>query len=102
MKVKLEPTLSWEEAPDTIGVEELMKLLGIGKSQASKILKRNDFPRIPDAGLKADKEATRLYFQGLKVKENQKNTTEYMILLELQKLNRKISDLEGVKSNEEV
>ena len=86
MKVKLKPTMSWEEASDIIGVEELMKIMGIGEPRASKIFNSKDFPRIPGAGLKADKEAVRLYLQGFKIKENQKNAMEYMILLELRQI----------------
>lgn len=86
MKVKIKPTMSWEEAPDVIGLEELTKIMGVGERQASKIFNQKDFPKIPNVGLKVDKEAARLYLQGFKVKENQKNAMEYMILLELRQI----------------
>ena len=99
MKRKLKPSMTWEEAQDTIGVEELMKILGVGKNQASDIFNAKGFPKIDGAGLKADKEAARLYLQGFKIKENQKNTLEYMILLELKKLNRQFEQQEGVEED---
>lgn len=88
MKRKVKPTLSWNNAPDTIGVEELMKLLGVGEPKATEILSQKDFPRLPNAGLKADKEAARLYLQGFRIKENQKNAIDYLILLELKKITK--------------
>lgn len=88
MKRKLKPTMKWNEAPDVVGVEELMKILGVGRNQASEIFNKKDFPRLPNVGLKADKEIARLYLQGFRIKENQKNTIEYMILLELRKINQ--------------
>lgn len=94
MKKKKQSTMTWENAPDTIGVEELMDILGVGKNYASDMFKSKGFPRIQGIGtsLKADKEAVRLFIQGFKVKENPKSTMEYMILLELKKLNEKLSN----------
>ena len=91
--------MTWENAPDTIGVEELMEILGVGKNYASNIFNSRGFPKIEQIGtsLKADKEAARLFLQGFKIKENPKNAMEYMILLELKKLNKQ---MEGVKTNE--
>ena len=88
-KIKKQATMTWEEAPDTIGVEELMAILGIGKNNAGSIMNSKDFPRIPGngVGLKADKQMARLYIQGIKVKENSKVTIDYMILTELKKMN---------------
>lgn len=101
MKKKKKPTMTWEDAPDTIGIEELMELLGIGKGQASVIFNTKGFPKIPEAGLKADKEAARLFLQGFKVKENPKVTMDYMILLELKKLNEQMQK-KGVEEIEKV
>ena len=94
-------TMTWEEAPDTIGVEELMSILKIGKNYASNIFNSKGFPRIEEIGtsLKADKEAARLYIQGFKIKENPKSAMEYMILQELKKINRQI-EKEGIEKNE--
>ncbi len=86
-KAKKKPTLKWEDAPDTIGVEELMEILGIGRGQASNIFNSKGFPKIPDAGLKADKEVARLFLQGVKIPENQKGI-DYLILLELKKISK--------------
>lgn len=93
--------MTWEEAPDTIGVEELMSILKIGKNYASNIFNSKGFPKIEEIGttLKADKEAARLYIQGFKIKENSKGTMEYMILQELKKINKQI-EKEGIEKNE--
>lgn len=100
MKRKKQSTMTWENAPDTIGVEELMAILGIGKNSASEIFNNKNFPKIEGIGssLKADKNAARMYFQGIRIKENSKTAIDYMILLELKKLNEKIEE----KTNEEV
>lgn len=97
MKIKKVSTMTWENAPDTIGVEELMNILGIGKNCASNIFLKKGFPKIEGIGksLKADKEAARLYIQGFRVKENTKNSMEYMILLELKKINEQMERREG-------
>lgn len=101
MKNKKQPTMTWEEAPDIIGVVELKEILGIGKNNASDIFNSKGFPKIEGIGasLKADKEVARLFIQGIKVKENPKVTMEYMILLELKKLNEQIQK-KGIKEFE--
>ena len=85
------PKMSWEEAPDTITPEDLSKILGIGIIGARNLFDKPDFPKISKSDIgnigKADKEVARLYIQGVKVKENNKNVLEYMILQELKKLN---------------
>lgn len=93
--------MTWEEAPDIIGVVELQEILGIGKNNASDIFNSKGFPKIECIGtsLKADKEVARLFIQGIKVKENPKVTMEYMILLELKKLNEQIQK-KGIKEFE--
>ena len=92
MRKKKASTMKWSEAPDTIGVEDLMEILGVGKGQASLIFNQKNFPKIPgiESTLKADKEAVRLFLQGFKIKENPKNALDYMILLELKKLNNSL------------
>lgn len=92
LKVKLEPTLNWEDAPDTITPEDLKNILGIGIEGARKIFNKSDFPKINEIGNigKADKEAARLYIQGIKInKNNSKETLLSMIYFELKKLNLK-------------
>lgn len=98
---KKKPTMTWENAPDTVGVEEIMAILGIGKNAAGDLLNEKDFPRIPHLGtsLRADKEAARLYVQGFKMKENSKLTMDYMILSELKKLN-KLLEMRSEVTNE--
>lgn len=99
-KSKKIPTMTWDEAPDTIGVPELMEILGIGIGQAGNIFNTKGFPKIPGkTSLKADKEAARLFIQGIKIKENSKSAIDYMILLELKKLNNKIEEME-IRTNE--
>ena len=101
LKKKKTSTMTWENAPDTIGVEELMEILGIGKNYASNIFNSKGFPKIEKIGvsLKADKEAARLFLQGFKINENSKTTMDYMILLELKKLNQLIERI-GEKEND--
>lgn len=91
MKVKIVPSMTWNEAPDTIGIKELQKILGIGKDKAIDMFYEHGFPKIPGAGLKADKEAARLFLQGIKIKDDSKTAINYLILLELKKLNAQIS-----------
>lgn len=93
-KVKKEPCLTWDEAPDTIGPEELAKILGIGVPGARAIFEKTNFPRIKGIGntRKADKNVARLYIQGINVKGNPKVCIEQMILLELRKLNNNFEE----------
>ncbi len=97
MNVKKEITMTWEEAPDTINPEIYARIRGIGAQTARDIFNSKGFPRIDGAGTKqiADKTAVRLYDMGLNPKENTKHSIEYLILLELRKLNKK-----GEKTNE--
>lgn len=96
MRKKKSPKMSWEEAPDIITPENLADILGIGIEGARNIFEKDDFPKISKKEIgnigKADKDVTRLYLQGIKVKENSRNVAEYMILLELKKLNRQIKE----------
>ena len=47
MKKKIEPSMTWEEAPDTIGPDELAKILGVGEPNARSKFDEKGFPRIP-------------------------------------------------------
>ena len=93
---KIKPSLTWEEAPDTVDPEIVSKILGCCQKKAEQYFKEKDFPVLEKIGLKADKEAARMYFQGFRVKQNQKLCIEQMMLIELRKMNRK----EEVKVNE--
>lgn len=93
MKVKIMPTMSWEEAPDTITPLDLSKILGIGVASSRKLFDSPDFPAISKKIVgnigKADKEAVRLYLQGFNVKNNDKNALLMMIYQELKRSNNK-------------
>lgn len=95
------PKMSWEEAPDTITPEDLSKILGIGIASARNIFDRTDFPKIPKSIIgnigKADKEAARLYIQGISTKTQTKESLLSMIYLELKKLTK-----EGNKENDSI
>lgn len=88
------PTMTWEEAPDTIMPKDLAEILGVGIITAQKIFDEPDFPKIPKSIVgnigKADKEAARLYIKGVRFKDNGKNALLSMILFELKKLNSSI------------
>lgn len=101
MRTKKIPTMSWAEAPDIITPEDLAKILGIGIENARKIFDEPNFPKISKNIIgnigKADKEAARLYIQGIKInKSNNKESLLYMIYLEIKKNNAKE---EGDKTN---
>ena len=100
------PTMTWEDAPDTICPEDLSKILGIGIVNARNLFDKPDFPKIPKSDIgnigKADKEVVRLYIQGVKVKENNKNVLEYMILQELRKINQNFKYGKEVEDDEEM
>ena len=94
MKKKVTPSMSWEEAPDIITPYELSKILGIGEPGARKKFDEKDFPRIVGLGnlRKADKEAVRLYIQGINIKQNQKETITGLLLFELKKINNRLEE----------
>lgn len=92
MNVKKEPTMKWEDAPDTINPEIYAKIRGISEQSARNKFNSKGFPRIEGAGNKqiAEKTAVQLYDIGLNPKENSKQTIEYLILLELKNLKRSV------------
>ena len=75
---------------NTISPKELAKILGIGINNARNIFDKPDFPKISKADIgnigKADKEAARLYIQGIKIKNNSKEALLSMIYFELRKI----------------
>lgn len=95
-KNKVKSTMTWKDAPDIIGIEEIMKILGIGEPAARELFETKNFPKIEGIGntRKAEKEAVKLFLQGFKIKENSKISLDYMILLELKKLNNKFEERE--------
>lgn len=88
------PTMSWEDAPDTIGPNELAKILGVGEPSARAKFDEKGFPRIPGLGnlRKADKQAARLYLQGGNTKSISTDILSSQILFELKKLNTKLEE----------
>ena len=105
MRVDSTPTMKWEEAPDTIVPKDLAAILGIGIEGARAIFDKEDFPKISKKDIgnigKADKEAARLYIQGVKFKTNSKEALLSMIYFELKKLNSKINTKEeNINENE--
>lgn len=97
---RIQPSMLWEDAPDTITPIELAKILGCCEQKATEYFGEDDFPVIDKIGLKADKEATRMYLQGFRVKQNQKLCIEQMMLLELRKLNNNLEE-RGMNINEQ-
>lgn len=93
--IKVKPTLTWDEAPDTITPVELAQILGVGTPNARQKFDEKGFPRIQGLGKirKADKNAARLYIQGINIKENQKEAINSMLLFELKKLNNNFNEM---------
>lgn len=87
MNVKHEISLNWDEAPDTITPEIYAKIRGRSPQWAKNKFNEKNFPRLDGKLLLADKTAVKLYDMGINPKQNQKASVEYLILLELQKLN---------------
>lgn len=104
MRGENKPTMTWEEAPDTISPKDLSQILGIGIEGARKVFDKPDFPKIPKKDIgnigKADKEAARLYIQGVKFSNGGKEALLTMIYFELKKLNSKIQTEEEGLENE--
>lgn len=104
MRVETMPTMTWDNAPDTITPKDLSQILGIGIEGARKIFDKADFPKVSKKDIgnigKADKEAARLYIQGVKFANNGKEALLTMIYFELKKLNSKIQTEEEDLENE--
>ncbi len=69
MSRQIKPTLKWKDAPDTITPELLSRILGKSPVTTRKYFNEADFPKIKDDFI-ADKEAVRLWCQGLYKKRN--------------------------------
>ena len=89
MNVKKEVTMNWEDAPDTITPEIYAKVRGRSIQWARDKFNEKNFPRLDGKLLIADKTAVKLYDMGINPKQNQKASVDYLILLELRKLNEK-------------
>lgn len=89
LNVKHEITLTWDEAPDTITPEIYAKIRGHSPQWARDRFNEKDFPRLESGKQIADKTAVRLYDMGINIKQNPKAGVEYLILLELKKINER-------------
>ena len=83
--------MNWEEAPDTITPEIYAKIRGKSLQWARNRFNERDFPKLESGKQIADKTAVRLYDMGINIKNNSKQGIEFLMLLELQKLNERIS-----------
>lgn len=94
MNVKKEITMTWEEAPDTITPETYAQIRGISPQKARDFFDTKGFPKLESTGNKklADKTAVRLYDMGINPKTNAKTSIEFLMLLELQKLNERMEN----------
>lgn len=75
MAKKIEPTMKWEDAPDTVTPEIVSKILGKHVITVRKYFNAPGFPLIQNEFI-ADKEAARLWFQGLYQKRRLKCKNE--------------------------
>lgn len=89
MNVKKEVTMNWNEAPDTITPEIYAQIRGRSIQWARDKFNEKKFPRLDGKLLIADKTAVKLYDLGINPKQNQKASVDYLILLELRKLNER-------------
>ncbi|MCI8486822.1 MAG: hypothetical protein HFJ20_07195 [Clostridia bacterium] len=87
MNVKYESSLNWEDAPDTITPDIYAKIRGRSPQWARDKFNEKNFPKLDGKLLLADKTAVRLYDLGINIKNQTKQGIEFLILLELQKLN---------------
>lgn len=88
MNVKKQITMNWEEAPDTITPEIYAQIRGHSDEWARQRFKEKNFPRLESGKMIADKTAVRLFDMGIDLK-NSKQSIEYLILLELKKINER-------------
>lgn len=89
MNVKHEIEMNFDEAPDTITPEIYARIRGHSTEWARKKFKEKNFPLIQGGKQIADKTAVKLYDMGIDIKNQAKQGIEYLILLELQKINER-------------
>lgn len=89
MNVKKEISMNWDEAPDTITPEIYAEVRGHSLQWAREQFNKKDFPKLDSGKLIADKTAVRLYEVGINMKNNPKLGIDYLILLELKKINER-------------
>ena len=98
MRVKHEPSLKWEDAPDIITPQILAKIIGISLESARTMFRNKNFPKIPGEDFKADKIATRLYMQGFSIRTDNKNSLLYMQYIKLEEI---LKQIEAMKIEDE-
>lgn len=93
------PTMTWENAPETITPIHLAKIIGVGETTARNIFNRKDFPRIKGTGVKqlADKQMAHLWVKGINTSSDN-NTLLISILDILEKINNKMEVENGEKN----
>lgn len=93
MNVKKEISMNWDEAPDTITPEIYAEVRGHSLQWAREQFNKKDFPKLDSGKLIADKTAVRLYEVGINMKNNPKLGIDYLIYLELKKINERREQL---------
>lgn len=91
MSKKIEPSMTWNEAPDTITPEILGKILGKHPITTRKYFMMNSFPKIANDFI-ADKEAVRLWCQGALTKGNN-NSSISLLIMETRKTNELLNKI---------
>lgn len=91
MQNKLEPTMTWEDASDTITPDIYAKIRGISSQKARDRFKEKNFPIIDGGKQIADKTAVMLYDMGINPKMQSKESINFLILSELKKLNSQLN-----------
>ncbi len=81
--------MNWEDAPDTITPEIYAKIRGHSEQWARDRFNEKDFPKLESGKQIADKTAVRLYDMGINTKTQAKQGIEFLIFLELQKINER-------------
>lgn len=89
MNVKKEIKMNWDEAPDTITPEIYAQIRGRSIQWARERFNHKNFPKIDGKNLIADKTAVKLYDLGINPRQNQKAGIDYLILLEIKKINER-------------
>lgn len=92
MNVKKEITMTWDEAPDTITPDIYAKIRGHSPQWARDRFNEKNFPKIESGKQIADKTAVMLYDIGINIKTQTKQGIEFLMLLELQKLNKRLEN----------
>ena len=92
MNLKKEVTMTWDEAPDTITPDIYAKIRGHSPQWARDRFNDKNFPKIESGKQIADKTAVMLYDIGINIKTQTKQGIEFLMLLELQKLNKRLEN----------